>query len=87
MYTKKHHRKSLQTKYLKRARAICNFDSFYNVALVLHENVLVFSRSEARNFLKYIIIVSTAICSFSMKDGNQSSDIQKTRFSITYKTY
>ena len=65
----------------------CNFDSFYNVALVLHENVLVFSRSEARIFLKYIIIVSTAICSFSMKDGNQSSDIQKTRFSITYKTY
>ena len=52
---------SRQTKFLKRACTICNLHPCYNfyfvlqVALVLHENALVFSQSEARNSFMYII--------------------------------
>ena len=35
---------------------ICNFYSCYNFVLVLHENILVFSQSEAYKFSMYIII-------------------------------
>ena len=45
-YMKNHQRKSKQTKFWKRARAVCYFHSFYNFALVLHGNALVFSQSE-----------------------------------------
>ena len=37
-------------------RTIYNFYSCYNLVLVLHENVLVFSQSEAYNSSMYIII-------------------------------
>ena len=37
-------------------RTIYNFYSCYNLVLVLHENILVFSQSEAYNFSMYIII-------------------------------
>ena len=50
MYMKKHHSKSRQTKFWKRARAVCNLHQCFNFALVLHENAVVFSQSGARNF-------------------------------------
>ena len=34
-------------------RVICNLNSCHNFALVLHENALFFSQSEARNFFMY----------------------------------
>ena len=37
-------------------RTIYNFYSCYNLVLVLHENILVSSQSEAYNFSMYIII-------------------------------
>ena len=37
-------------------RTIFNFYSCYNLVLVLHENILVFSQPEAYNFSMYIII-------------------------------
>ena len=46
----KHRKKQRQTKFWKRARAICNLHSCYNFALVLYKNALVFSQSKARNF-------------------------------------
>ena len=52
---KKHHRKLRQTKFLTHACAICNLHSYYNFALVLHENALVYSQSEAPNFFMHII--------------------------------
>ena len=59
MYIKKQHRKSRQTKlskFRKRVRAICNLVLCYNFALLLHENALVFSQSEARNFFFMYIV-------------------------------
>ena len=56
MYTKKHQRESRQSKFWKRARAICNLHSSYNFALVLHENTLVFSKSEAHNFFSCTLL-------------------------------
>ena len=35
---------------------ICNLHSCYNCSLALHENTLVFSRSEERNFFIYITV-------------------------------
>ena len=55
MYMKEHRRKSRPTKFWKRARAICNLHPCYKFALVLHENTLVFSQSEAPYFFMYII--------------------------------
>ena len=49
---------SQDKKFWKRARAICNLNSCYNLhnfALVLHENALFFSQSEARNFFMYTV--------------------------------
>ena len=43
MYMKKKKRKALQTKFWKRARAICNLYVFYIFAPILHENSLVFT--------------------------------------------
>ena len=40
---KKKKRKALQTKFWKRARAICNLYVFYIFAPILHENSLVFT--------------------------------------------
>ena len=37
-------------------RTIYNFYSCYNLVLVLHENILVFSQSETYKFSMYIII-------------------------------
>ena len=48
---KKHYRKSTQTKFWKRAWAICNFHMCYNFALLLHVNaIIVFNQSETCNF-------------------------------------
>ena len=51
-FNEKHHRKSRPTKLTLKAcaRNICNLHSCYNFALVLHENALVLSQSEARKF-------------------------------------
>ena len=50
--------KSRQTTFWKHARALWNLHACYNFVLVLHENKLVFSQSEARNF-----------CMFSFSEG------------------
>ena len=36
-------------------RVICNLNSCHNFALVLHENALFFSQSQARNFFMYTV--------------------------------
>ena len=52
MDMKKHH----QMEFWKIAHIICNLHFLrYNFALLLQENALVFSQSEACNFLMYII--------------------------------
>ena len=45
--------------FKKRACAICNLHSLYNFGLVIHENVLVFSQSEAPNFFMYTITLKS----------------------------
>ena len=61
-------------KFWKRERAICNLHSFYNLTLVLHENALVFSLSEARNFFMYIIRYDlTRVISKSMNSAQNCS--------------
>ena len=57
MYTKKHRKKSRQTKFWKLVRLLVILYSCYNFALALNENALVFSQSEARNFILYIYIL------------------------------
>ena len=59
-FNEKHHRKSRPTKLTLKAcaRNICNLHSCYNFALVLHENVLVLSQSEARKFFIHIITLT-----------------------------
>ena len=44
-----------QMEFWKIAHTICNLHLWYNFALLLQENALVFSQSEACNFLMYII--------------------------------
>ena len=55
MDMKKHHWKSRQMEFWKIAHTICNLHLWYNFELLLQENALVFSQSEACNFLIYII--------------------------------
>ena len=55
MDMKKHQWKSRQMEFWKTAHTICNLHLWYNFALLLQENALVFSQSEACNFLMYII--------------------------------
>ena len=42
-------------EFWKIAHTICNLHLWYNFELLLQENALVFSQSEACNFLMYII--------------------------------
>ena len=63
-------------KFWKRASAICNLHLCYNFVLVLHENALILSQSEARNFFQvfqymqysvvwiYINMVVMPLCAF-----------------------
>ena len=44
---------SQDSRNFESAHAICNLYSCYNFALVLHENALVYSQSEARNFFMW----------------------------------
>ena len=46
---------SQDSRNFESAHAICNFYSCYNFALVLHENALVYSQSEARNFFMWTL--------------------------------
>ena len=55
MYMKKHHRKSGQTKFWKCTCTICNLLLCNNFAPVLPYIALVFSQSEAHNFITYTI--------------------------------
>ena len=55
MFMEKHGRKSRQTKFLKRVRAICNLHSCYNVALVLHEKCTRFQPIIRANNVYYIL--------------------------------
>ena len=59
-FNEKHHRKSRPTKLTLKAcaRYICNLHSCYNFELVLHENALVLSQSEARKFFIHIITLT-----------------------------
>ena len=59
-FNEKHHRKSRPTKLTLKAcaRYICNLHSCYNFELVLHENALVLSQSEARKFVIHIITLT-----------------------------
>ena len=50
MYIRKQHRILRQIKFWKCGCAICNLLLCYSFALVLHENVLIFSQSEVHNF-------------------------------------
>ena len=51
-------RKSRLTEFWKRVHAIYNLLPCYNFALMLHENAIVFSQSEARNFSCLLLIMS-----------------------------
>ena len=53
---KKHQRESRQSKFWKHTRAICNLNSCYNFAIVLHENALVFQLMRSALFFMYIIM-------------------------------
>ena len=47
---KKKKRKAIQTKFLKRASAICNLHVYYIFAPILHENSLVFTNQNRAIF-------------------------------------
>ena len=58
---------NIQTKFCKWVCAICNLHSCYNFALVLHEKSLIFSQSEACNFIKYInIYLKLELCNLEL---------------------
>ena len=49
------HGKTSQKVKTDNVRAICRLHLCYNFALVLQENALLFSQSEAHNFFMYIV--------------------------------
>ena len=54
IYMKKQQRKARQTYALL---CNCNLHLYYNFALVLYKNALIFTQSEACKFFMYIIII------------------------------
>ena len=53
------HGKTSQKVKTDNVRAICRLHLCYNFALVLQENALLFSQSEAHNFFMYIVTATT----------------------------